>query len=128
MFCTVGFNVRVLTEYVVDRVPPFLQTIQDPRAAQGGSLKGCPVCGGNVILVPLGVVMIYALFRPRTWHLKLSQAGGRAATANGIPASCARRWRWILASSCITGVSLVQLVFISALISCVMVQCALVIT
>ena len=31
-----------------DRVPPFLQTIQDPRAAQGGSLKGCPVCGGNV--------------------------------------------------------------------------------
>ena len=30
------------------RVPPFLQTIEDPRAAQGGSLKGCPVCGGNV--------------------------------------------------------------------------------
>ncbi|KAF8558434.1 P-loop containing nucleoside triphosphate hydrolase protein [Imleria badia] len=28
------------------KVPPFLQTIQDPRAAQGGSLKGCPVCGG----------------------------------------------------------------------------------
>jgi hypothetical protein len=27
-------------------VPPFLQTIEDPRAAQGGSLKGCPVCGG----------------------------------------------------------------------------------
>ena len=33
------------------RVPPFLQSIEDPRAAQGGSLKGCPVCGGmyNVI-------------------------------------------------------------------------------
>ncbi|KAG8927678.1 DEAD-box ATP-dependent RNA helicase 35 [Tulasnella sp. 419] len=28
------------------RVPPFLQAIEDPRAAQGGSLKGCPVCGG----------------------------------------------------------------------------------
>ncbi|KAI9434021.1 P-loop containing nucleoside triphosphate hydrolase protein [Lactarius indigo] len=28
------------------KVPPFLQTIEDPRAAQGGSLKGCPVCGG----------------------------------------------------------------------------------
>ncbi|KAI0282597.1 DEAD-box protein abstrakt [Russula aff. rugulosa BPL654] len=29
------------------KVPPFLQTIEDPRAAQGGSLKGCPVCGGG---------------------------------------------------------------------------------
>lgn len=29
-----------------DRVPPFLQSIEDPRAAQGGTLKGCPVCGG----------------------------------------------------------------------------------
>ncbi|KAI0036397.1 P-loop containing nucleoside triphosphate hydrolase protein [Vararia minispora EC-137] len=28
------------------KVPPFLQTIEDPRAAQGGTLKGCPVCGG----------------------------------------------------------------------------------
>ncbi|KDQ60557.1 hypothetical protein JAAARDRAFT_31516 [Jaapia argillacea MUCL 33604] len=28
------------------KVPPFLLTIEDPRAAQGGSLKGCPVCGG----------------------------------------------------------------------------------
>ncbi|CAL1703889.1 unnamed protein product [Somion occarium] len=28
------------------KVPPFLQSIDDPRAAQGGSLKGCPVCGG----------------------------------------------------------------------------------
>ncbi|KAJ8517434.1 hypothetical protein ONZ45_g5372 [Pleurotus djamor] len=27
-------------------VPPFLSSIEDPRAAQGGSLKGCPVCGG----------------------------------------------------------------------------------
>ncbi|KAJ3937402.1 MAG: P-loop containing nucleoside triphosphate hydrolase protein [Lentinula lateritia] len=28
------------------KVPPFLATIEDPRAVQGGSLKGCPVCGG----------------------------------------------------------------------------------
>ncbi|OJT14210.1 DEAD-box ATP-dependent RNA helicase 35 [Trametes pubescens] len=28
------------------KVPPFLLSIDDPRAAQGGSLKGCPVCGG----------------------------------------------------------------------------------
>jgi len=28
------------------KVPPFLQSIEDPRAAQGASLKGCPVCGG----------------------------------------------------------------------------------
>ncbi|KAJ8699446.1 hypothetical protein PTI98_002560 [Pleurotus ostreatus] len=28
------------------KVPPFLASIDDPRAVQGGSLKGCPVCGG----------------------------------------------------------------------------------
>ncbi|KAI0747791.1 P-loop containing nucleoside triphosphate hydrolase protein [Daedaleopsis nitida] len=28
------------------KVPPFLQSIEDPRAAQGGALTGCPVCGG----------------------------------------------------------------------------------
>ncbi|KAF4615329.1 hypothetical protein D9613_002844 [Agrocybe pediades] len=28
------------------KVPPFLMTIEDPRAAQGGALTGCPVCGG----------------------------------------------------------------------------------
>ncbi|KAF8078202.1 P-loop containing nucleoside triphosphate hydrolase protein [Lyophyllum atratum] len=28
------------------KVPPFLTTIDDPRAAQGGMLKGCSVCGG----------------------------------------------------------------------------------
>jgi ATP-dependent RNA helicase DDX41 len=28
------------------RVPPFLQSIEDPRIAQGGMMKGCPVCGG----------------------------------------------------------------------------------
>ncbi|KAF8876026.1 P-loop containing nucleoside triphosphate hydrolase protein [Gymnopilus junonius] len=28
------------------KVPPFLATIEDPRAVHGGSLTGCPVCGG----------------------------------------------------------------------------------
>lgn len=28
------------------KVPPFLSTIDDPRASHGGSLKGCSVCGG----------------------------------------------------------------------------------
>jgi len=28
------------------KVPPFLTTIDDPRAAHGGTLKGCSVCGG----------------------------------------------------------------------------------
>jgi ATP-dependent RNA helicase DDX41 len=29
-----------------NRVPPFLQSIEDPRVAQGGALKSCAVCGG----------------------------------------------------------------------------------
>jgi len=28
------------------KVPPFLISVEDPRAAQGASLTGCPVCGG----------------------------------------------------------------------------------
>lgn len=28
------------------RVPPFLLSIDDPRANGDGTLKGCPVCGG----------------------------------------------------------------------------------
>ncbi|KAI6167220.1 P-loop containing nucleoside triphosphate hydrolase protein, partial [Pisolithus thermaeus] len=28
------------------KVPPFLQTIEDPRVVQGGPFRGCPVCGG----------------------------------------------------------------------------------
>lgn len=35
------------------RVPPFLLSIEDPRAAQGGSLKGCPVCGGTLFVLGL---------------------------------------------------------------------------
>jgi hypothetical protein len=32
------------------RVPPFLSTIEDPRAVQGGAVTGCPFCGGTCIL------------------------------------------------------------------------------
>jgi superfamily II DNA/RNA helicase len=38
------------------KVPAFLQTIEDPRAAQGGALKGCPVCGGACASVSRRVV------------------------------------------------------------------------
>lgn len=30
-----------------------MQTIEDPRAAQGASLKGCPVCGGGFYVLSL---------------------------------------------------------------------------
>jgi hypothetical protein len=79
------------------RVPPFLQTIQDPRAAQGGSLKGCPVCGGKVVLVLL-IRDIHAPFRSRSRHLKLSQAGGRATPTDGVAEGRTRRRGWLLAS------------------------------
>lgn len=39
-----GFNLLL-------RVPLFLSTIDDPRAIQGGSFTGCPVCGGKFDLV-----------------------------------------------------------------------------
>lgn len=38
-------EVRLVLTFSI-RVPPFLLSIDDPRAAQGASLKGCPVCGG----------------------------------------------------------------------------------
>ena len=38
---------RSMFNNFTNRVPPFLQSIEDPRAAQGGSVKGCPVCGGK---------------------------------------------------------------------------------
>ncbi|KAF8509897.1 P-loop containing nucleoside triphosphate hydrolase protein [Gautieria morchelliformis] len=31
------------------KVPPFLQSIEDPRAVKGGMLQGCPVCLGHGI-------------------------------------------------------------------------------
>ena len=38
------------------RVPPFLSTIDDPRAIQGGCFTGCPVCGGKFDLVSVFVI------------------------------------------------------------------------
>lgn len=54
------------------RVPPFLSTIDDPRAIQGGSFTSCPVCGGKFYLVS---VFFYFSRCPRSWtrHLQLSQ-------------------------------------------------------
>lgn len=43
VFEDISGGALVLTDY---RVPPFLQTIEDPRAAQGRTMTGCPVCGG----------------------------------------------------------------------------------
>ncbi|KAG6820779.1 hypothetical protein H0H93_011544 [Arthromyces matolae] len=37
------------------KVPPFLSTIDDPRAAHGGTLKGCTVCGGKYIYIKISV-------------------------------------------------------------------------
>lgn len=31
------------------RVPPFLVSIEDPRAARGASFAGCPCCGGKAL-------------------------------------------------------------------------------
>jgi len=28
------------------KVPPFLESVEDPRASKGGRMQGCPVCGG----------------------------------------------------------------------------------
>ena len=92
---TTRFHVLVLNW--MRRVPPFLQTIQDPRAAQGGSLTGCPVCGGKVVLV-LSTRDIHAPFRSRSRHLKLSQVGGRTTPTDGVAEGRTRRRGWLLAS------------------------------
>ncbi|KJA27267.1 hypothetical protein HYPSUDRAFT_62949 [Hypholoma sublateritium FD-334 SS-4] len=39
-------DLKYLLKEAGQKVPPFLSTIEDPRAAQGGALTGCPVCGG----------------------------------------------------------------------------------
>lgn len=45
-----SFFLIVVYIEIFRRVPPFLLSIDDPRAAQGASLTGCPVCGGKYIL------------------------------------------------------------------------------
>jgi ATP-dependent RNA helicase DDX41 len=88
------------------RVPPFLQTIEDPRAAQGGSLKGCPVCGGKFRVHSSGssnCKPLMSSFRSGAQHFQLPKARGHPATADGFPPDLARHWRRIL-SSCITSI------------------------
>ncbi|KAG8920740.1 DEAD-box ATP-dependent RNA helicase 35 [Tulasnella sp. 417] len=40
-------DLKYLLMEAKQKVPPFLMSIEDPRAAQGASLTGCPVCGGE---------------------------------------------------------------------------------
>ncbi|KAG9018914.1 DEAD-box ATP-dependent RNA helicase 35 [Tulasnella sp. 427] len=39
-------DLKYLLMEAKQKVPPFLMSIEDPRAAQGGAMTGCPVCGG----------------------------------------------------------------------------------
>lgn len=39
-------DLKYLLMEASQKVPPFLASVEDPRIAQGGALKGCPVCGG----------------------------------------------------------------------------------
>nr|XP_019011649.1 ATP-dependent RNA helicase DDX41 [Kwoniella pini CBS 10737]OCF50430.1 ATP-dependent RNA helicase DDX41 [Kwoniella pini CBS 10737] len=39
-------DLKYLLMEAKQKIPEFLLSIDDPRAAQGGSLKGCPICGG----------------------------------------------------------------------------------
>lgn len=86
------FQVGFLTSY---RVPPFLSTIDDPRAAQGGSLKGCTVCGGTSLIIQL--VNTAHLRRSRSWsrNFELSETRGCKTKRNGFSSYSGRR-RWLL--------------------------------
>ena len=53
---------KFLTSFL-SRVPPFLSTIEDPRAAQGGSLTGCPVCGGMITAFHLYVIVFHVFWK-----------------------------------------------------------------
>ncbi|KAK8854645.1 hypothetical protein IAR55_003384 [Kwoniella newhampshirensis] len=39
-------DLKYLLMEAKQKIPEFLLSIDDPRAAQGGALKGCPICGG----------------------------------------------------------------------------------
>lgn len=85
------------------RVPPFLQTIEDPRAAQGGSLKGCPVCGGEFHFLSSrssNCKPLMPSFRSGARHFQLPKARGYPTTADGFSPDLARHWR--ILSTCIT--------------------------
>lgn len=68
-------------------------TIEDPRAAQGASFKGCPVCGGMRFPNSASyytTILIHK--RSRSRHLKLPQARGQPETANGHPPRRCHGW------------------------------------
>lgn len=48
---------------IPSRVPPFLSTIEDPRAVQGGALTGCPVCGGTITTFNLYSVVFHVSWK-----------------------------------------------------------------
>src|SRR5437762_3282013 len=81
------------------RVPPFLQSIEDPRVAQGGALKGCPVCGGTFFVsrtaAKRSLLILRRLLRSGPRHLELSKIGSYTEKANGVTQG-RRRWRRIL--------------------------------
>lgn len=64
------------------RVPPFLSTVDDPRASQGGILKGCSVCGGRLTLPGQDTVLNIVRLGPR--YFQLSKVGRCKATRNGF--------------------------------------------
>ncbi len=39
-------DLKYLLMEAKQRIPPFLAAIEDPRAAMGSALSGCPICGG----------------------------------------------------------------------------------
>lgn len=58
------------------KVPPFLQSIEDPRSVKGGMLQGCPVCGGehyvfhlpSCLMVPK--VLVTESLTVRNWRIR----------------------------------------------------------
>lgn len=59
------------------RVPPFLLSIDDPRAAQGASLTGCPVCGGKSVT--------YTQCRMSFISMQVSVTESRTAPSSKMP-------------------------------------------
>ncbi len=101
-----GIVLRIPKSDVCCRVPPFLQTIEDPRAARGGSLKGCPVCGGRFHFLPSGSPDYKPLmphFRSGSRHFQLPKTRGYSTKTDGFSPDYARHWRVL--STCISFIS-----------------------
>jgi hypothetical protein len=77
------------------RIPEFLLSIDDPRASNGGALKGCPICGGESSRVNYpnrGYLTICIRSGSRTGRLSKTR---RSESQN---TSCPNKvfWRWLL--------------------------------